>query len=152
MDAKTFLRQLRKIDKMIVNKEIEIEQWKEIAGGTTSQMGGERVQSSSSQDKMGDAVCVYTTIEEEVRKHRDEQIEKRQDVIRVIEQLEAIEYDVLHKMYVGKIVKKKDGTSYNHYFDFQEIADLYDRSYSTITTIHGRALKNVQRILDSRKE
>lgn len=152
MDAKTFLKQLRKIDKMIVNKEVEIEQWKAIAEGTTAKMGGERVQSSGSQQKMADAVCKYTSIEEEVKKSRDEQIAKRHDVIHVIEQLEAIEYDVLHKMYVGKIIREKDGTSYNHYFEFQEIADMYGRTYSWATTIHGRALKNVQRILDSRKE
>ena len=153
MDAKTFLKQLRKIDKMIVNKEIEIEQWKAIAEGTTAQMGGERVQSSGSQDKMANAVCKYTIIEQEVKKHRDELIAVKQDVISVIESLEnAMEYDVLHKMYVGKMVETDDGTKYNHYFEFQEIADMYDRHYSTITTIHGRALKNVQRILDARKE
>lgn len=152
MDAKKFLKQLRKIDKMIVNKEIEIEQWKAIAEGTTAQMGGERVQSSGSQQKMADAVCRYTSIEEEVKKCRDELIEKRQDVIHLIEQLDAVEYDVLHKMYVGKIVRNNDGTIRNHYFEFQEVADSYGMSYSWATTIHGRALKNVQRILDSRKE
>lgn len=153
MEAKAFLKQLRKIDRMIVNKEIEIEQWKAIAEGTTAQMGGERVQSSGSQDKMANAVCKYTSIQKQVEKHRNELIAVKQDVISVIESLEnATEYDVLHKMYVGKTVERKDGSKYNHYFEFQEVADMYDRQYSWATTVHGRALKNVQRILDSRKE
>lgn len=152
MDAKKFLKQLRKIDKMIVNKEIEIEQWKAIAEGTTAQMGGERVQSSGSQQKMADAVCKYTSIQEEVKKCRDELIEKRLDVISVIEQLEAMEYDVLHKVYVGKIIKNKDGTSYNYYYEYQEIADIYDKHYNTIKSIHGIALKKVQGILDERRK
>jgi dynactin complex subunit len=153
MEAKKFLKRLRKIDKMIVNKESEIEQWKSIAEGTTAQIGGERVQSSGSQQKMADAVCKYTAIQEKVKKFRDELIEVKQDVIAVIESLEsATEYDVLHKMYVGKVLQREDGSEYNHYFEFQEVADMYDRQYSWATTIHGRALKNVQRILDSRKE
>ena len=153
MDAKKFLKQLQKIDKMIVNKQSEIEQWKAIAEGTSAQCSGERVQSSGSQDKMANAVCKYTSIEQEVERHRNELIDVKQDVIAVIESLEnATEYDVLHKMYIGKIVYREDGTTYNHYFEFQEVADMYDRQYSWATTVHGRALKNVQRILDARKE
>ncbi len=153
MDARKFLKQVRKIDKMIVNKQSEIEQWKAIAEGTTAKLGGERVQSSGSKQKMEDAVCKYTSIEKEVEKHRDELIVTKQDVISVIESLEnATEYDVLHKMYIGKLVTRKDGTKYTHYLDFQEIADMYDKQYSTITTVHGRALKNVQSILDARQE
>ena len=153
MDVKKFLKQIRKIDKMIVNKESEIEQWKAIAEGTTAQMGGERVQSSGSQQKMADAVCKYASIQEEVEKHRNELIAVKQDVISVIESLDnATEYDVLHKMYIGKIVEREDGSKYNHYFDFQEIADAYGMSYSWATTKHGTALKNVKIILDARKE
>lgn len=153
MDAKKFLKQLQKIDKMIVNKEKEILQWKTIAESTTAKLGGERVQSSGSHDKMADAVCKYTSIIDDVKKYRDDLVQKRIDVIGTIEQLaNPYEYDVLHKMYVGEEIILEDDAKYTHYFDFQEVADSYGMSYSWATTLHGRALKSLQGILDSRKE
>lgn len=153
MDAKTFLKQLKKIDKMIVNKEKEILQWKTIAESTTAKLGGERVQSSGNHDKMADAVCKYTSIIEEVKTFRDDLVQKRIEVIGTIEQLaNPYEYDVLHKMYVGEEIVLEDGTKYTHYYDFQKVADSYGMSYSWATTRHERALKKVQEILDCRKE
>lgn len=138
MDAKKFLQQLKKLDYMITNKIIEKEQWMTIATGTTAQMGGERVQSSGSQQKMADAVGKYIDMEKEIDRIIDELVDTRQDVINVIETLNATEYDLLHKIYV-------------QYMTLDDVADLYEKSYSWVTTVHGRALKNVQKILDSRK-
>lgn len=138
MDAKQFLRQLKKLDKMIENKLAEKARWKAIATGTTAQMGGEKVQSSGSQQKMADAVCRYVDIEKEIDEQIDNLIDTRQDVISVIEKLNTTEYDILHKMYV-------------QYMSLYDVADIYNKSYSWATTVHGRALKNVQAILDQRK-
>ncbi len=138
MDAKQFLRQLKKLDKMIENKLAEKARWKAIATGTTAQMGGEKVQSSGSQQKMADAVCRYVDIEKEIDEQIDNLIDTRQDVISVIEKLNTTEYDILHKMYV-------------QYLSLYDVADIYNKSYSWATTVHGKALKNVQAILDQRK-
>ena len=138
MDAKIFLQQLKKLDYMITNKIIEKEQWMTIATGTTAQMGGERVQSSSSQQKMADAVGKYIDMEKEIDRIIDMLVDTRQDVINVIEKLNATEYDLIHKIYV-------------QYLTLDDVAELYEKSYSWVTTVHGRALKNVQKILDGRK-
>lgn len=139
MDAKQFLRQLKKLDKMIENKIAEKAMWKTIAFGTSAKMDGERVQASGSQQKMADAVCRYVDIEKEIDEQIDKLIDTKQDVISVIEKLKPTEYDILHKMYV-------------QYMSLYDVADIYEKSYSWATTIHGRALKNVQAILDQRKE
>ena len=139
MKADDFLKQLKKLDRMIENKLIEKEQWKAIATGTTPQMGGERVQSSGSQQKMADAIDRYIDIEKEIDAVIDQLIDTKKDVISVIEQLNAIEYDVLHKVYV-------------QFITLQDVADLYDKSYNWAKTVHGRARKKVQRILDARQE
>lgn len=138
MKAKDFLKQLKKLDKMIDNKMIEKQQWVAIATGTTSFSDGDRVQSSGSQQKMADAVGKYIDIEAEIDQCIDRLIDIKKDVISVIEQLNATEYDVLHKVYV-------------QYQTFDEVAVLYGKTYSWTTTVHGRALKNVQRILDQRE-
>lgn len=135
MKAKAYLQQVTKLDKLIENKLIEKEQWKSIAMGTSVSNDGERVQSSGNQQKMEDAVCRYIVIEEEIDRIIDELIATKQDVIRTIEQLPTVEYDLLHKVYIqGKT--------------FEDIA--CDKSYSWVTTTHGRALKMVQNILDER--
>ena len=138
VDAKKYLRQLKRLDTMITNKLIEKEQWKAISIGTTAQMGGERVQASGSQQKMADAVCKYIDIEAEIDACIDRLIDTKKDVISVIEQLNTAEYDLLHKVYV-------------QYITLEDVADMYGKSYSWVTTVHGRALKAVQDILDGRE-
>jgi hypothetical protein len=149
MEAKEFLEQLVKLDLMIENKIVEMQQWKTIALGTTS--GGadvsingvlhkmDRVQSSGNPQKMADAIATYVDIEAEISACIDELIETKKDVISVIEKLSAVEYDVLHKVYVQRL-------------EFDEVAERYGKTYSWATTVHGRALKNVQRILDIREK
>lgn len=137
MKAKDFLTQLEKLDKLIENKTVEKAQWRSIATNVTAQVGGERVQSSGNPHKITDAINTYIDLEQEIDRFLSEQIEKKKDIIRVIEQLNPTEYDVLHKIYV-------------QYKTLQEVADKYNRTYSWVTTIHGKALKNVQNILDER--
>lgn len=138
MNAKLFLRQLRKLDRMIENKLIEKDQWKNIASGTSSPALGEKVQTSSNPQKMADAVCKYIDMEYEIDKYIDTLVDAKNDVINVIEQLDATEYDILHKRYV-------------QYLELVDIADMYGKTYSWVTTVHGRALQNVQTILDQRE-
>lgn len=137
MDAKQFLNQLKKLDKMIENKLAEKARWKTMATKTTAQIGGERVQSSGSKQKMADAVGSYVDIEREIDEQIDKLVDTRQEVISVIEKLNTTEYDLLHKVYV-------------QYLSLYEVADMYEKTYSWATTVHGRALKNVQKILDER--
>lgn len=138
MDAKSYLREVEKLDVRIQNKLIERQQWRDIALDITASVGGERVQASSSQQKMADAVVKCVDMESEIDALIDCLIETKKDVIATIEQLDnPTEYDILHKRYI-------------QFMTLQEIADRYGREYTTITTTHGRALKNVQMLLDKR--
>lgn len=136
MEAKEFLGRIKKLDRMIENKGIERQQWLAIALGTTGQLGGERVQSSGNQQKMADAVNHYVDIERELDECIDKLVDARREVISVIEQLDATEYDLLHKIYV-------------QYYTLTAAADVYDRTYGWAAHIHKRALKKVQTILDN---
>lgn len=100
MTAKEYLLQVKKLDMMISNKLAEVEHWKSIATSTTISGDGERVQSSGSQQKMADAVARYMDIEREINAAIDKLVERRQEIIKTIEQLPPIEYDMLHKVYV----------------------------------------------------
>lgn len=149
MKAKEFLEQVKKINTLIENKLAEVAQWKAIAtsataGGTDVTINGkvhqmDKVQSSGSQQKMADAVIHYVDLEAEINADIDKLIDTKKDVLKVIEQLEAEKYDLLHKVYVQG-------------FTLDEVAFKYGFSYSWATTLHGRALKDVQIILDERKD
>lgn len=150
MKVKEYLLQVQKIDKLIENKLIEKEQWESIAEGTSSRSDGERVQTSTNKQKMEDAVVKITEIKEEINKQVQKLIETKQDVISTIEQLKPIEYDLLHKMYIGVNINDSDGNTYVHYLDFNEVAKINGKSYSWATTTHGRALKQAQMIINQK--
>lgn len=137
--AKRFLQQIEKLDTLISNKLIEQSQWKSIALSVTAQMNGERVQSSSNPQKMADAINKCVDMGAEIDLLIDELILARHEITSVIEQLSAAEYDVLHRVYI-------------QHKTLDEVAAAKDRSKSWVTTVHGRALQNVQRILDAREE
>ena len=139
MKAKDYLRQLQKLDKLIENKLAEKEQWKAMATSTTQQLTADRVQTSGNPQKMADAVCKIIEIEAELNAFVDRLIDTKRDVISTIERLNPTEYDLLHKVYV-------------QYFTFDDVAIKMNKSYSWVTTVHGRALKSVQNMLDERQK
>lgn len=141
------MMQTKKLDCMIENKLSERDQWFSMATSTTAASApetGVRVQSSGSKQQMANAIDRYIDIERDINDCIDRLLDERKKILSVIEQLEVTQYDILHKMYVGTM---KGGKRY--YFSFDEIADLYDRSKSWVTSIHGIALKNVQKIIDN---
>jgi DNA-directed RNA polymerase specialized sigma24 family protein len=139
LKAKDYLRQLKMLDRLIENKLAEKEQWKAMATSTTQQLTADRVQTSGNPQKMADAVCKIIEIEAEIDACIDSLVDTKRDVIKTLERLNPTEYDLLHKVYV-------------QFLTFEEVADKKGKSYSWVTTVHGRALKNVQRILDGRRK
>ena len=137
MKAGAFLEQVEAIDTLIKNKLIERQQWEDLAHSITAQMSGDRVQSSGSKSKMADAVIRCLAEEDEIDRQVQALAAKKRDVLSVIEQLKVVQYDVLHMKYIQKM----------SYYDIGA-AKGYD--YNWATTVHGRALKNVQSILDGR--
>lgn len=147
--AKDFLGQIKKINVMIENKLAEAEHWKSVAlgvvpGGVDIKINGiiqqmDKVQASGSQQKMADAICKYVDLEAEINAEIDKLVDTRKIIIATIELLEAEKYDLLHKVYVQG-------------FTLDEVAAMYGNSYSWATTLHGRALKDVEKILDERDE
>lgn len=135
MDARSYLEQIQKIDKMIENKMIEKEQWESIATGTAGQVYGERVQTSVNRSKMSDAVIKAIGIEKDIERLT----KKRRQIMDVIERLPAAEYDLVHKVYVQGL-------------SVFEVAEEYGKSYQWGTKVHRSALRNVQEILKNGKQ
>ena len=139
MKAKTYLLQIQRYDEMINNKLVELQKWRDIATDISVKVSGDKVQTSGNGDKIGNAVSNYVTIEQEINEAVFELAKLRSEIIRTIEVLNVTYYDVLHKIYVQGL-------------QLWEVADIYKKSYSWITTTHSRALKALQAILDEREK
>jgi len=137
-EARRFLQQPKRLNRLIQNKLIEQQQMRDIALSVTAQYGGERVQSSGNNQKMADALGRFVDMESEIDALVDKLINAKRDVANVIEQLPLVEYELIHMVYVQGI-------------DLLDVANDKDKTYSWATTIHGRALKNIQTILESKK-
>lgn len=135
--AQEYLEQVDKLNAMIENKMAEVKQWRDVALGITTNTEGERVQSSGSQQKMADAINRVIDLQTEINGMIDRMIGLKQEIIRTIEKLNATEYDVLHKRYIQGMT-------------FDEIGAAKHKSKSWATTVHGRALQNLNKILDER--
>lgn len=139
-EAQIWLERVELYDSIIKNKLIEQQQWRDIALGITANMEGERVQSSGTQSKMADAVSKAVDMEAEIDSLIDKLIDLKKEVLQVIEALpSAMQYNCLHMRYI-------------QYKEFWDIADKYGQDYSWATTLHGRALKNVERILEGKHQ
>lgn len=138
MKAKEYLSQLEKINMMIKNKDAEIVKWKELADNISAPALGDKVKSSGIKDTMANAVVNYVDIEKELIQQKQDLINKHNEIVRTIEQLPAQEYDVLHMIYI-------------QFMSLEDVAEYKHKSYRWVTTVHGRALANVQRILNKRK-
>lgn len=134
-DVKDYLKRIEKIDYLLENKKEEYAFYKDKAVGTTSQLSADKVQSSGNQQKMADAIGEYLEIKEEINLLEAE----RKDIIHTIEQLPAKEYKVLYRRYVKRMTFKAIG------------ADC-GQSESWASTVYGRALKSLQRILNAKED
>lgn len=139
MKAKEYLLQIEMLDCKINNMLEEAQRWKNIAYSTGAWSEGERVQSSGNKQKMASAVDRYVDLQAEIDSEIDRLWDKKQEIKKTLGELTAAnEYDVLYKVYVlGKT--------------FQEVADEKDKSYSWATSVHGRALASLQKVLDERE-
>lgn len=137
-NAKEYLQQIRKIERLIYNKTVEKKHWEqltmELATNITANMGGERVQSSGSKQRMADTVDSGLDRVRRIQQRINELQAELDAIIAVIEMLPSDQYDILHKVYV-------------QYMSLKEVAATGDKSYSWVATNHGIALKMVSDIL-----
>lgn len=137
-EVKEYLYQVKKLDRMINNKLNELEKWKSVCEyPNVPAYGLEKVQSSGGKTTF--ALENYIIMESEIQEAIQELLETKREVIGTIEKLPLPEYEVLYEKYVN-------------FKEFQEIADKMDKSYSWTTSIHGRGLVSIRKILQGKEK
>ena len=139
LDAKEYLKQIKKDNDKIQNKLVELTQLKILASSTSSFSTGDRVQSSLEGDKLGKIIAKIVDAEKELDEMIDNLIAEEQKRIGIIEQVQKtsnIQYIILHKHYV-------------QFKSFAEIAAEEHYSTARISQLHIKALGTVQKILNN---
>ena len=104
MTTDKYLRQIKKLNKMIVNRLNEIDRWHEMAENVSSKrFVADLVQSSGVQDRLGIIVAKIVDAESEVDRLVDMYVEKKSTIIKQIESMEYKEYVVFY----GKFIDEK---------------------------------------------
>lgn len=155
MKAKTYLTQIKKLDCMIENKRAERDRWLSIAYSTTAGATFDsdvRPQPTGNNQRMANAIVNSVDIGAQLEQSIQQLFEVRQQIVGIIEQLAATEYDLLHKIYVGtSSVDMKTGQKSFSYMTLQEVAAAAERSYSWAANVHRLALHHVQSIIDAHR-
>lgn len=133
MTAKEYLGQIRKYDILIENKTKMIQRLREQAESVTVAMGGERVKSSGSNDKLGDTIVKILDLENTIKKDVESMARVKQDVMNTIDKIgDADLMNVLYKRYV-------------HFKTWEEIPEEMGYTERTIYRLHGKALLALQK-------
>ena len=135
MTAEEYLKQIKMIDAIIINKRKDYNRWKEKADG----YGGgfsvtERVHTTRNLQKGSDAIIEYISIEEEIKALE----KKRKGIIETLQQLPCDEYKILYAIYV-------DG------YRVKELPSSFKMSYDWVKKKKRKALDLVQQIIDKKE-
>ena len=134
MQAKEYIEQIEMLDKQIENKMAEAAMWREKAMSLGGFSSAGRVQESKDPHKAENIRAKYMDIEAEAKRLEA----KRESIIKTIERLPPIEYDILYKFYVLRIPLK-------------EIAINNKKAYSWAANNKNKAMCHLQSILDKQK-
>lgn len=104
MTTEQYLEQMRNIDRRIADKILEADSWRDIASSTSFPMTEDKVKSSISKDKMGDAVTMAVYCEAESRELAFRMSQTKE---RIIKQIDGIKDEILYNVLKGYYVNCK---------------------------------------------
>ena len=140
MRAQDYLGQLEVIETRISNIRFDIQQLKDLALSITPAYDGERVQSSGNLQRTASTVDRWVDKERQMQAEIERLADKRLEIANTIESLpKPKESGVLHMLYIQKK-------------SYLEIGEAYDRSESWAKSMHGWALRSLQKELDAREQ
>lgn len=132
MDIKERLKQIEVANRMIENKQEEIQRLHDLATKITVGNTGERVRKTSNNDKMADLICSAADLEIELEHDVNNYVNLRKNVMKEIDSLENIDMiDIMYKRYFQ--CKK-----------WEKIAEELHMSYRNVIRLHNRALEKLE--------
>jgi DNA-directed RNA polymerase specialized sigma subunit len=149
MNAVEFLEQVKDADAKIDSKRAEErELW--VLATSVTQVNDGMPHATGVSDKIGNIIPKIIAAQARTNEQIDRYIDIRDDVIRHIEMLPSKQYKVLHWLYVRKREHRKKNQSW--YYTWREVADNMGCSEQNLFNLRKRAVRNLQKILDSEEK
>ena len=142
-------QQVKNADAMIDAKQAEERELWTLATSVT-QVNDGMPHASGVSDKVGNIVAKIIEAQKRTNEQIDRYIDIRNDVIRHIEMLPPKQHTVLHWLYVRKREFREENQSW--YYTRREVAENIGCSEQNIYNTRKRAVKNLQKILDSEQK
>ena len=146
MQAIEYLNQVKRLDSLIENKREEERELWAMATSMTQNSDG-MPHGTSEPDKMTNIVQKIIAARESTNDMIDKYVDAKQAVIKHLEMLPRKQYEILYWLYVKKKDKRKPGEKL--YYTWAEVAENIGCSEENIRKTRRRAIKNLQKILDS---
>lgn len=136
MKAKTYLKQIERLNIQIGQKQQQINELKTLATGSGSISYGERVQTSLSGNSNTNIIVEYVYLEKAVNSDIDNYVNIKNKIINQIQSLHSVEQIKL--LYMRYVL----------FYTFEKIAVEMNLCTRQIYRIHRNALQAFQKILD----
>jgi DNA-directed RNA polymerase specialized sigma subunit len=149
VQAIEYLNQVKRLDALIDNKREEERELWAMATSMTQNSDG-MPHGTSEPDKMTNIIQKIITAREQTNAAIDKYVDAKQDIIKHIEMLPQRQYEVLHWLYIKKRDRITKGQSW--YYKWSEVAEKMGCTEQNIGKLRGKALKNLQKILDSEEK
>lgn len=141
MKAKDYLKLLKKYDILIDAKTEKIQRLKALAERTTKTFSDTgNVQTSYKNDVLEDSVIKIMELQKELNVEVKEMLEVQENIEKMINNLKNNNYcEILYKRYVYK-------------YTWEKIAVEMNYNITWVQVLHGRALAEIQKVLDKKEE
>lgn len=149
MNAEKFLEQVKNADAKIDEKRAEERELWAIATSVTQANDG-MPHATGVSNKVANIMPKIIKAQQRTNRQIDRYIDIRENVIRHIEMLPPKQCTVLHWLYVRKREHREKNQSW--YYTRREVAENLGCSEQSIYNLRKRALRNLQKILDSEKK
>ena len=132
MTTKDYLSQIGRLNRMINNKLIEIQQLRVMAANVSAVSNEEKVQSTPNFDKMGSTFVKIEEMEEKLDSLIDDFIDRKNHIIA---QIDGIDNELSYAILFSRYIERKS---------LEKIATELNYSYKSINRYHGAALKEFE--------
>lgn len=133
METKAYLKQIGRLDRMIKNKIIELDQYRDLEYSLGAISNEERVQTTLNPDKFTKKVEKVIQLEQKIDKLIDTFVDKKEVII---SQIDGMEDDTHYEVLFLRYVKRET---------FEKIACDVGFSLRQIIRIHGEALREFEK-------
>lgn len=137
LKAKVYLSEIRKLDRKINNKQIELDALEALVTSITPTIKKINVQTNSSQDRLGDSMAKIIDLQCEINKEIDKYVDLKLEAIQLINKLED---DICINILIQR---------YINYKQWDEIAQSLSYTRQGIIKKHGKALLDFEKVISN---